>query len=438
MSASGHRCGRCACTRAIAWRRTSPAPRWFFPQGLESLREPADRNLLMRRVPLLLCVGALLVAAAPAHAFSVEPSPAATPTPLKPKRGSAADRERYARNDRAHVSRADVKRFLPIYGRASRRYDVPWLLLASIQKQETAFSPADGTYHGLNWVHCCAGPMQFNVTNKPVSTWKRFRHAHLDAPRFDDYPHPTRKHPSVYDDFDAIMAAAKLLKTNGATTELDITAWRAAYLYYGPGDLSESDFGLTYANEVLARAINWARRGFNPDAATPRGLVSAVAGLYQPAPPKKKHHKHKKKRKHKHKKSDKAKDDAARKVRERELRARQRRRSAERKARDRRADKGRPKKDPHVRPDQPSQQPSGGAPQPQGSPQGGSGSDPGGQPGGVGPGDGCVLPTGCPGPPVHGAAPSQGSGTAPAGDPAAADPGGSPQPGAAGAGTPAG
>src|SRR5436190_3503261 len=437
MSDAGPRYGRFVCTRATGWRRTSPAPRWFFPYGLERFRETADRNLLMRRLPLLLSAGVLLAGAAPAHAFTVQPSPAAQPTPLKPKRGSAADRERYARNDRARVSRADVKRFVPLYGRAARRYDVPWLLLAAIHKQETAFSTADGTYHGLNWVHCCAGPMQFNVTNKPVSTWKQFRDAHLDAPRFDDYPHPTLKHPSVYDDFDAIMAAAKLLKANGATTELDVTAWRAAYLYYGPGDLSESDFGLTYANEVLARAINWARRGFNPDAATPRGLVSAVAGLYQPAPPKKKHHKHKKKHKHKHKKSDKAKDDAARKVRERELRARQRRRSAERKARDRRADKGRPKKNPHVRPDQPSQQPSGGSPQPQGSPQGGSGSDPGGQPGGVGPGDGCVLPTGCPGPPVHGAAPSQGSGTAPAGDPAAVDPGGSPQPGAAGAGTPA-
>src|SRR3954451_2051719 len=368
MSASGHRCGRCACTRAIAWRRTSPAPRWFFPQGLESLREPADRNLLMRRVPLLLCVGALLVAAAPAHAFSVEPSPAATPTPLKPKRGSAAGRERYPRNDRAHVSRADVKRFLPIYGRASRRYDVPWLLLASIHKQETAFSTADGTYHGLNWVHCCAGPMQFNVTNKPVSTWKQFRDAHLDAPRFDDYPHPTLKHPSVYDDFDAIMAAAKLLKANGATTELDVTAWRAAYLYYGPGDLSSTDFGITYANEVVARALNWARRGFAPDAATPEGLRKAVAERYTPAPPKKKHHKHSHK-KHKHSKH-------ARKVRDRELRARHRRSSTTRPHRDRRADKGRTEKDPQVQPGGGGQQPSGWDAQPQGGQQGGGGSDP--------------------------------------------------------------
>src|SRR3954469_16514202 len=385
----------------------------------------------MRGVPLLIALAAVLVAAPAADAFTVTPSAAAAPTPL------LSPREHYARNDAAKVSRADVARFLPLYRWGARRYDVPWLLLAAIHKQETAFSTADGTYHGLNWVGCCAGPMQFNVTNGPRSTWERFRGAHLDAPRFDDYPHPTRKHPSVYDDFDAIMAAGKLLKANGATPALDITAWRPAYLYYGPGDLTAADFGLTYANEVLARALNWARRGFHPDAATPRGLVKAVAGLYQPAPPKKKHHKHRKHHKHKHR-STKAKDDAARKVRERELRARHRRRSTKRADRHRRADPGRPKKDAHVRPAQPSQQPSGGQPQPQGGQQGGSGTDPGGQQGGVGSGDDCLLPTGCPSPPVHGAAPSQGSGAAPAGDPTAADPGGSPQPGAAGAGSTAG
>src|SRR3954447_17809272 len=166
----------------------------------------------MRGVPLLIALAAVLVAAPAADAFTVTPSAAAAPTPLAAKRDPAAARAHYARNDRVRVSRADVARFLPLYRRAARRYDVPWLLLAAIHKQETAFSTAGGTYHGLNWVGCCAGPMQFNVTNGPVSTWKQFKNAHLDAPRFDDYPHQTRKHPSVYDDFDAIMAAGKLLR----------------------------------------------------------------------------------------------------------------------------------------------------------------------------------------------------------------------------------
>jgi hypothetical protein len=373
----------------------------------------------MPRVPLAVAVGALLAVAAPAHAFPVQPSPAAHPTPLSPQRGTAAERERYADNAAARVSSQEVKRFLPLYRRAARRYDVPWLLLAAIHKQETAFSTADGTYHGLNWVGCCAGPMQFNVTNKPRSTWAQFRDAHDDAPRFDDYPHPTRKHPSVYDDFDAIMAAGKLLKANGATPELDLSAWNAAYLYYGPGDLSADDFGITYANEVLARALNWARRGFRPDATTPRGLLKAVAARYTPAPPK--HKKHKKHSKHKKKHSKRS-----RKVRDRELRARHRRRSTERPDRARRDRPRRPKKHVDVRPDRGGEQPAGGQPQQPGGATGPSGPDAGGQPGGVGAGDARVLPDGSGGAPVHGAAAGEGPGAAAGGDAAAADPGGSP------------
>jgi hypothetical protein len=385
----------------------------------------------MRRVPLLLIVGAALAcASAPAansESFTVVPSAAAAPTPLTSARDARAERARFRRNDRARVARRTVAAFVPLYGRASHRFDVAWLLLASIHKQETAFSTASGTYHGLNFVHCCAGPMQFNVTNGPVSTWRQFRHAHTLAPRPDAYPHPTRRHPSVYDDYDAIMAAAQLLQANGATTVLDDgSAWRAAYLYYGPGDLGPGDFGITYADEVVARALNWQRRGFCPACRTPRGLVAAVHKAWAPA-------KHKKKHKHKSKHHKRR-----HKVQQRELRSGRRRSSTKRADGHRRAHARRPQKDAHVRPDQPGQQPSGGQPQPQGSPQGGSGADPGGQPGGVGPGDACVLPTGCPGAPVHGAAPSEGSGAAPAGGPAPADPGGSAQPGAAGAGTPAG
>ena len=44
----------------------------------------------------------------------------------------------------------------------------------------------------------------------------------------------TATHPSIYDDFDAIMAAAHLLSADGASTELGAAAWDAAYDYYGP------------------------------------------------------------------------------------------------------------------------------------------------------------------------------------------------------------
>jgi hypothetical protein len=388
----------------------------------------------MRSVPLLVALAATLAFAPAASAeepFSVARSAAAHPTPLV----SGADRARQQRlNDRANVPAEVVREFLPLYRRAAEHFGVHWILLAAIHKQETAFSTAEGTYRGLNWLGCCGGPMQFNVTNGPKSTWEQFRDSYadegLERPR--DYPHQTRRHPSLYDDWDAITAAAALLKANGATEELNAQgSWSAAYLYYGPGSLVEGeDYGIVYANEVLARALHWARRGFRPDAATPRGLVKAVAASYQPADPRAEA-REKRKRK-------RAEARRRRKVRERELRERRRRARAERERRADRAERRREQKDADVRRDRERKQPSGRDAQPQGDQQGGRRPDADRQPGGVGAGDGGVLPDGGGGPPVHGAAPGEGSGAAPAGGATEADPRGPAQPPAAGAGAPAG
>jgi hypothetical protein len=132
--------------------------------------------------------------------------------------------------------------------------------------------------------------MQFNVTNGPLTTWERFRGAFRQARRPAGYPHPTAHHPSVYDDFDALMAAARLLSFEGAGSALDGAAWRAAYDYYGH-DLT----GIAYADEVLARAIGWSQRGFSinqPVAPSLRAAVDAAwgapirAGLLRAAAPK--------------------------------------------------------------------------------------------------------------------------------------------------------
>jgi hypothetical protein len=224
----------------------------------------------MRRVPPLIALLAVLAFAPAADAFTVTPSAAAAPTPLLSARA-----EQYKRNDAAKVSRDDVSRFLPLYRRAARRYDVPWLLLAAIHKQETAFSTAGGTYHGLNWVGCCAGPMQFNVTNGPQTTWDRYKDAYRRAERPPSYPNPTAGHPSVYDDFDAIMAAASLLSYQGAGMTLDGTAWQAAYDYYGH-DLD----GVAYADEVLARAIGWSQQGFSINTPVDPSLRDAVEAAW--------------------------------------------------------------------------------------------------------------------------------------------------------------
>src|SRR3954468_24848025 len=195
--------------------------------------------------------------------------PRAAPTPSKTER--KADERPFLANDRAHVPAGWVSGFYDIYATAQRTFGVNWLLIASVHKQETAFSTHPTTYHGLNFARCCAGPMQFNVTNGPATTWARYRASGARAQRPARYPHQTAKHPSVYDDYDSIMAAAALLRDSGAGRKLDASAWRAAYDYYGH-DLT----GVSYANEVLARAIGWGQRTFCINCDTDAGLLGAV------------------------------------------------------------------------------------------------------------------------------------------------------------------
>src|SRR3954453_2141455 len=91
------------------------------------------------------------------------------------RRRARVARRRVPRIDPLPFGEASASRFLPLYRRAAATFGVSWRLLASIHQQETAFSSARGTYRGLNFAGCCGGPMQFNVTNGPVTTWDRFR-----------------------------------------------------------------------------------------------------------------------------------------------------------------------------------------------------------------------------------------------------------------------
>jgi len=165
--------------------------------------------------------------------------------------------------------------FYPIYETAQTTFGVNWLLLASIHMQESAFSTARGTYQGLNFAHCCGGPMQFNVTNGPLTTWDLVADSYIYGPRPATYDHRTTVHPSIYDDFDAIMAAAHLLSADGAGYRLDGSAWNAAYDYYG-----HDATGVLYADQVLARAIGWSQHGFCINCGVQPSLVAAVHAAY--------------------------------------------------------------------------------------------------------------------------------------------------------------
>ena len=93
-------------------------------------------------------------------------------------------------------------------------------------------STAPGVRSGVNAFGCCAGPMQFNLTNGPPSTWQTYR---------VDGDHDGDKDP--YDPADAIASAGRYLRVllDGAR-----------------GDIARAVFGYNhspaYVEDVLARA----------------------------------------------------------------------------------------------------------------------------------------------------------------------------------------
>jgi hypothetical protein len=195
--------------------------------------------------------------------------------PRPTSRQQRLDAGRFQAATRAHIARRWLEGFYPIYSAAQRTFGVNWLLLASIHMQESAFSTAPSTYHGLNFAGCCGGPMQFNVTNGSVTTWDLVANSYIYARRPASYNHPTAKHPSIYDDFDSIMAGTHLLSADGAGYALDGSAWAAAYGYYG-----HDATGVVYADQVLARAIGWSQHGFCINCGVQPALVEAVHAAY--------------------------------------------------------------------------------------------------------------------------------------------------------------
>jgi hypothetical protein len=170
--------------------------------------------------------------------------------------------------------------FYPIYAVAQSTFGVNWLLIASIHKQESAFSTDPTTYKGLNFAGCCGGPMQFNVMNGgrgtgSGSTWDLVSNSYRYGRRPAAYDHMTATHPSIYDDFDAIMAAAHLLSADGAEYALGGAAWAAAYDYYG-----HDATGVSYADQVLARAIGWSQHSFCINCGVESAMVEAVHAAY--------------------------------------------------------------------------------------------------------------------------------------------------------------
>jgi hypothetical protein len=114
----------------------------------------------------------------------------------------------------SRLARADIpRRYLRLYREAgagqrwpNRRAGLPaWAVLAAVGKVESDHgrSSAPGVRSGVNRHGCCAGPMQFNLRDGPPSTWQRHGRG------------------SPYDPRDAIAAAARKLRADGARRDLD-------------------------------------------------------------------------------------------------------------------------------------------------------------------------------------------------------------------------
>jgi len=156
---------------------------------------------------------------------------------------------------------------LRIYQEAGTKFDIDWSFLASIGAQECG----NGACAGTNAAGC-AGPMQIAYVRgsecSPGSgptLWERYE---VSA-------HPGRA-PSINDPADAIYTAARILReakgappTGGSFGEYR----EAACNYYG----ACADATVSYAEEVMARAVQYGFTGTGAPTATSPPLAEPVS-----------------------------------------------------------------------------------------------------------------------------------------------------------------
>jgi hypothetical protein len=156
------------------------------------------------------------------------------------------------------------QRYLALYRDAWHRYQVPWQVLAGIGSIETDHgrSNAPGVRSGVNRFGCCVGPMQFNLTDGPPSTWERYGVDGNDDGRKD-----------VYDPEDALPSAANYLR---------------ALLREADGNLSRALLGYNhsqaYVDDVLARARAYGA-GTDEELTEAAVVVCADGGIDAPTGP---------------------------------------------------------------------------------------------------------------------------------------------------------
>jgi hypothetical protein len=249
--------------KGVAGRRAGAALR----RGAGALHGDGERGpletlvwLVVALLTVLFVVSAVIVASLTATRAAVGGEPEARPA------GSEIPQE-----------------YWPMYTAAARRYRVSPYLLASIHRQESAFSTNPAVRQGANGSGAM-GPMQFLA-----GTWARHKRAFrpIAEARPSSYPLNRRELPScagvptsegcVYDDFDAIAAAASYLAASGADTSLaSAGTHRAVCAYIGAcGEVDDCTGSINQYCEVLPRARRWELEGAAPVAGA--GAEAAVS-----------------------------------------------------------------------------------------------------------------------------------------------------------------
>ncbi len=156
-------------------------------------------------------------------------------------------------------------RRLRIYQQAGQRFDVDWAFLASIGYQECGH----GTCAEVN-PSGCGGPMQIGMVRESACSpgsgptiWERY---HVDADGGGADP---------FSPADAIFTAARMMRPVFGLAGDSYAAYReVACNYYG----ACSDGVANYADEVVARAVEYGFRGKGSQPTSPAATEPAASG----------------------------------------------------------------------------------------------------------------------------------------------------------------
>jgi hypothetical protein len=179
---------------------------------------------------------------------------------------------------------------IKIFSDASTSTDVPEPVLASVADTESSFGhdPNAKTVNSSG----CIGFMQIGVSGACGDTWNEnvtlvdadgkkrtivVKDAYTLATRPASYPGQTATHPNPNDPFDAVMAAAVILREKiggGPITDLGRTAYDAVEAYNGSGPVA-----VAYANTVMGHAREWEQDAEASAASAQTGPTSSSPSL---------------------------------------------------------------------------------------------------------------------------------------------------------------